>query len=281
MCQPIPPRGWIFSIFNVIYKATISVKINKFGMAIERRTFLKYAAVALISPFTVLKALGNQTAKANEFPKELVCPIHYWHEVNDELEFEKYIFDLIQADYFPITLSGIAEYFDSGIAIWPKNKNPMAITFDDGLLSQFLNAEPVLERWMVAATFAVMPNFWGDKDHKYMDNNQIRKIAKNREIASHTLSHFSYLPEKRLTDPISWREEIIDSKFKLEDIIGKKVVSFVYPYGKFNLATVDGKFDMATADLVQENYKIAVKTGGSSLLKASERFYLPRCRSIS
>lgn len=239
----------------------------------ERRKFLAkggiFTAAVLFSPGFILDSLSPSITKAEELslPKTLNCPIHYWHEVNSSSQFEKYIGDLIRTDYFPVTLSKIAEYFKTGVQIWPQGKKPMAITFDDGLLSQYRNAEPVLDRWKIAATYAVMPNFWGDGVHKYMNNSQIREIATYRELASHTLSHHADLPQRRLIDQNSWRQEIVDSKYRLEDIVGKEVVSFVYPLGNY---------DRATANLVSQNYEIAVRTGGSTILTPEELFYLPR-----
>lgn len=67
-----------------------------------------------------------------------------------------------------------------------------------------------------------------------MSPGQIQELARHFEIGGHTLNHInlSAVPEKQ-----AWRE-IRDGKHWLEQVIGKSVVSFCYPWGKFNRRVV-------------------------------------------
>jgi peptidoglycan/xylan/chitin deacetylase (PgdA/CDA1 family) len=71
----------------------------------------------------------------------------------------------------------------------------------------------------------------GEVSEPLMDRGQLWEwLAAGHLIGSHTLSH------ARLTEvtPAQAREEINASKKKLEDLLGRPVVHFCYPYGACN-----------------------------------------------
>jgi peptidoglycan/xylan/chitin deacetylase (PgdA/CDA1 family) len=113
-----------------------------------------------------------------------------------------------------------------------------AITFDDGYLSVYEHACPMLAgRNMTATIFVVADqiggvNEWdrsaGDTKEPMMSGEQIRELAANGfEIGAHTLTH----PRLTELDDERVAREISDSKHRLEDLIGSEVSSFSYPYG--------------------------------------------------
>lgn len=249
-------------------------------MAITRREFLKGAGIFtldfVLKPIetiakyqTPVSEKSGTSKEEKEFePKELECPIDYWHEVQSQFRFENYIDELRKEGFYPITLSDVANYFSTGQKCWPENERPRVITFDDGLLSQYQNAVPVLDKWKIRGTFACMADWQGDGTHRHMSNKQIREISLYWEIASHTGNHPN-LPKLREKNLGAWQAEIVDSRRILEEIIGKEVRSFVYPFGAF---------DRETVELVSKYYKIAAATGGGILLKRGELFKIPRQR---
>lgn len=223
------------------------------------------AALALMGPLASIV----HAEKEELTPKTLVCPIHYWHEVNDRRDFESYVAGFINDDYFPVSLKDLATYFYDDIKVWPEDKNPIAVTFDDGLLSQYKNAFPVLEEWKLQATFFVMTDY-ADGAHEYMEHSHLKEIAdKGREVAAHGLDMHRSLPTLYSQDRDGWIRNVVGIKKRLEEIIEKPVVSFAYP---------NGSYDRDTLDLVSETgYKIAVRTGGNyPLLSSSTIFELPR-----
>lgn len=211
-------------------------------------------------PASEEKALENKT---------LICPIHYWHEVLNKNSFENYIALLMNNNYFPVAIRDLASYFYEDIAVWPGDKKPVAITFDDGLLSQYDNVLPVLEKWQLRATFFVMTDY-ADGVHRYMEHSHLKEISdKGLEAAPHGLDMHQPLPVLYGRDPAAWRRNIVAVKQRLEEIIGKEVVSFAYPNGSYNQETIN---------LVAEaGYKTAVRTGGNyPILSSSAIFELPR-----
>ncbi|MFQ3548880.1 MAG: polysaccharide deacetylase family protein [Armatimonadota bacterium] len=153
--------------------------------------------------------------------------------------------------------------------------NRLAITFDDGYLSVYKHAIPILKKQNYNATIFVVANTiggineWdkavGDKTEKMMTRAQIREICNmGFEIGSHTLSHAHLLT---LSDKEAF-EEITASKNKLEDIIGKEVKSFSYPYGEYGEREVQY--------VKSAGYKYAVSTKKGIVLPQSDIFEIPR-----
>lgn len=116
----------------------------------------------------------------------------------------------------------------------------VAITFDDAFVSIFENAIPVLKKHDFSAGIFVptgylgLPATWAmsdncpDKDEVVMDPEQIAELYKDGfEIFSHTISH----PLLTQIDEDGLRYELLESKKKLEKIVGREVVGISYPHG--------------------------------------------------
>ena len=154
-------------------------------------------------------------------------------------------------------------------------QDTLAITFDDGYLSIYESACPILkDRGITATIYTVVDalggiNEWdrraGDQEEKMMSAAQARELAENGfEIGSHTLTHphLPNLPDDQL------RQEIVDSKHKLEDIIGREVASFSYPYGDY---------DCRVLDLAMEaGYKNAMSTKLGAVIPGTSLYEIPR-----
>lgn len=115
------------------------------------------------------------------------------------------------------------------------------ITFDDGYRNNFLAALPILKEFGYKAVFFIVSgavggkNFWHNPElEKPLDMltwDEIRKMSgEGMEIGGHTLSHgnLSDLPDDLL------EKEILEDKRIIEEKVGKNIISFAYPYGKFN-----------------------------------------------
>lgn len=138
-------------------------------------------------------------------------------------------------------------------------RDEFAVTFDDAYLSVYQHAYPALaDRGMTATVFVVADriggiNEWdcaaGDRREPLMTASQIRELSDaGFEIGSHTLTH-AHLAD--LSEDIL-RHELVDSKHKLEDLIGKEVPAFSYPYGEYD--------DRVLPAVILAGYKCAVGT---------------------
>ena len=113
-----------------------------------------------------------------------------------------------------------------------------AITFDDGLLSFYDNAWPLLEEKGIKSTIFPVAGLVGKtgdwdvmgKTH-HMTAPMLREIASSgHEIGSHSLTHANlvWLGDDELM------KELHDSKSILEDTTGSPVKSLSFPFGSWN-----------------------------------------------
>ena len=103
------------------------------------------------------------------------------------------------------------------------------LTFDDGYENQWEAYDELLKRHMVAVFFPVLRAV--DKNHKYLNSDQLRVMARmGMEIGSHSMTH----PVLSRSNAKKVEYEIKESKLQLEKITGKEVITFCYPYGRYN-----------------------------------------------
>jgi peptidoglycan/xylan/chitin deacetylase (PgdA/CDA1 family) len=143
----------------------------------------------------------------------------------------------------------------AGNPVWADSSGPetddhrkIAVTFDDGFTSVMDNAFPVLQERGIPATIFVPAGYIGKKpcwvcDSKGLDvedvilnETQLRGLADNIvKVGSHSITH------KRLSqlDPKEAHEELVESKKILENILGKSVELFAFPYGDYNEETIE------------------------------------------
>ena len=184
-------------------------------------------------------------------------PIFSYHSISDEKcplstginEFEKHLIYLNKNNYKSIFFSEVSS----------SNKRNFIMTFDDGYKDLISNCLPLLKKYNFKATCFLVSdkigkiNDW-DKENKniktkkIMDESDIRIWIKNgMKIGSHSKNHkiLTKIDQNELT------KEISSSKIELEKLIGEEVVSFCYPYGKFNLDVINE---------VKKNYSYALTT---------------------
>lgn len=113
------------------------------------------------------------------------------------------------------------------------------ITFDDGYVDNLAACEELQKRGMRATWFVVTGSIgreprWADEGRpsgRLLDGIELRTMQEaGMEIGSHTVSH-QPLPE---LDGPRLQRELADSKLALEDVLGREVTSFAYPYGDWN-----------------------------------------------
>lgn len=128
----------------------------------------------------------------------------------------------------------------------PVKSRQIVLTFDDGYVNVLRNAVEALARTQFKAIQFLPVNFlgksneWdvalGEVTEPIMDAFQVRDwLAAGHDVGSHTLTH----PVLTRIAPDRAREEIFASKKKLEDLFGRSIEHFCYPYGGWNSAVRD------------------------------------------
>ena len=152
--------------------------------------------------------------------------------------FKKQMAYLKRAGYRVIEIDDLINSIKNGTTLPEKS---IAITFDDGFADNYENAFPVLQEYGFPATIFVVSrlvgrtNEWMQEEgfpaRKLLGWEKLKDMSENGiTIGSHTTTHASLTD----IDTESARHEIINSKFELEDALGKTVRCFAYPYGRFN-----------------------------------------------
>lgn len=113
------------------------------------------------------------------------------------------------------------------------------ITFDDGYADNLAACEELQRRGMRASWFIVSGSIgcdpaWpadGRPGGRLLNADELREMqAAGMEIGSHTVNHVR-LPQ---VDDTQLRQELHVSRSALEDVLGKPVSSFAYPYGAWD-----------------------------------------------
>lgn len=164
------------------------------------------------------------------------CVVIYYHSVLNK-EKERFIRQLnyLSNKYCFVSLNSLNSI--------TSRKNLISITFDDGLSSILKNALPELIKRKIPTTIFVpaakigsYPK-WEQKrqeiysDDRILNRDEIKGLSdQGIEIGSHTLHHTDL---RNVTYKVA-RDEFDLSKSYLEEITGKEVVSFSFPYGSYN-----------------------------------------------
>lgn len=111
------------------------------------------------------------------------------------------------------------------------DKAIITTSWDDGHPLDLKLAE-LLQKYGVPATFYIPID---NVERECMSPQQIREVARSFDIGGHTYHHL-VLTEIPLEEV---ENEVVEGKKRLEDIIGREVVSFCYPRGKFNDEVID------------------------------------------
>lgn len=108
---------------------------------------------------------------------------------------------------------------------------PIMITFDDTDEDQFTVGNATLKKYGFKGVYFIMTVSIGRKGRiNYMTKEQIKQLSdEGNTIASHTYDHKNFA---QFTNE-DWKTQIDEPTKKLEQITGKKVAYFAYPYGVY------------------------------------------------
>lgn len=161
--------------------------------------------------------------------------------------------------YTTISVELLVMAIKAGALLPPK---PIILTFDDGTMGTFNNALPIMQKYNFTGTSYVVYNYIGGNN--YMSVDQIRALTDaGWEIGSHSLSHMELTK-----NPDRERDEIVESRKKLQSLLDVPILSFAYPFGISDRSSVDyARF---------AGYMAAMGLGNKSLQSDRNLFYLYR-----
>lgn len=144
--------------------------------------------------------------------------------------FEKQIKYLASNNFQTISLDDFFLFRTKKIPIPSK---AIIITFDDGHISNYISAFPVLKKYNFKATFFLVADRINERNHM-CTNNIWEMLNSGMEIGSHGLTH-KFLP---LMDTKELAYEVHQSKQVLEDLTERTLNYFAFPGGHFNDTTL-------------------------------------------
>src|ERR1700756_432429 len=142
--------------------------------------------------------------------------------------FKAHLKMLADSGYHTILPDQLYDYLTKGT---PLPSKPVMLTFDDTDKDQWDIARPEMKKYGFKGVFFIMTVSIGKVKH-YMSAEQIKQLSEEGNvIASHTWNHTSF---KKLSTPKDWDIQLDKPTKKLEDITGKPVKYFAYPFGLWN-----------------------------------------------
>jgi peptidoglycan/xylan/chitin deacetylase (PgdA/CDA1 family) len=167
------------------------------------------------------------------------------------------------------------EQFLSGSIELPNDS--VLVTIDDGHLSTWSTAMPILRRHSIPAVAFVTPNMVGRQTagnvriaEGYAGWPELRELLRcGIEVASHSMSHKSF----GSMSATEVREEAVRSKSVLEDRLGIEVTTFAYPYG------TRADFNSSTAKILRDvGYRLAFTSQHGAIRRGANPWELPRIK---
>ena len=203
-------------------------------------------------------------------PGQVIVPILLYHHIGYSLQgdtvyyvspevFDRQMNLLYQWGYQTISVQLLVKAIQEGAELPPK---PIILTFDDGSETIYERALPIMQRYHFTGVSYIVYYYVGTTN--YMNADQIRVLyAAGWEVGSHSLRH------KDLTaHPDRQEDEVVESRRRLESLLGIPVLSFAYPFGAYNSDSLHY--------VHQAGYIAAMGLGNDSLQGNKNLFYLYR-----
>ena len=183
--------------------------------------------------------------------------LNYWIEAEN---FEDQMQVLSDRGYHTVTPTQLRQAILQGLQLPPK---PVIITFDDGNEDNYEFAFPIMQRFGFIGTAYIVANRLGAVG--FLSVEQLKEMAAaGWEIGSHSMTHAD------LADATAneLREELLDSRLRLERETGVEVRSFAYPFGSF-VSALGSKVE-------NYGYRTAMGLGKNTLHDLNTIYYLDR-----
>ena len=162
------------------------------------------------------------------------------YEVTPE-DFEAQMKALSDNGFHTILPEQLYDYLAKGKDLPTK---PIILSYDDTDEEQFSVAKPVMDKYGFKGVYFIMTISIG-RPH-YMSAAQIKQLSdEGHVIACHTWDHHKVTAYTEA----DWDIQMIKPRKKLEDITGKKIQYFAYPYGLWD--------EKSATELEKRDYKLS------------------------
>jgi peptidoglycan/xylan/chitin deacetylase (PgdA/CDA1 family) len=202
----------------------------------ENTSDLSTASVAITTPVTVIPSASVILSKKQ-------VPILCYHQIRDwkptdskvsrdyivpPAAFAAQMRMLADSGYHTISPDLLYAYLISGARLPSK---PILLTFDDTDLDQYTVAYPEMRKYGFKGMFFIMTVSLG-KAH-YMSREQVHTLSEDgNTIGSHTWDHHNV----KKYEGNDWITQLDKPTKQLEQITGKSIRYFAYPFGLWNTA---------------------------------------------
>nr|WP_234988728.1 polysaccharide deacetylase family protein [Hymenobacter daecheongensis] len=168
-------------------------------------------------PILCYHQIRNWRPKDSKGAKDYIVP---------EQAFKDQIKMLADSGYHTILPDQLYAYLTTGAKLPSK---PIMLTFDDTDLDQFTVARPTLDKYGYKAVYFIMTVSLGRPN--YMSKAQVKQLSdEGNVIGSHTWDHHNV----KKYQGQDWVTQIEKPTKTLEEITGKKINYFAYPFGLWN-----------------------------------------------
>ena len=182
------------------------------------------------TPTWIVQGPGDVTVPIILYHHISISPINSRYYVPPET-FEKQIKLMHDWNYTTITIKQLLQAINNGADLPP---HPIIITFDDGHLDNYTAAYPIMKKYGYTGVLYIVYNYIGADG--YMNAEQIQEMHANGwEVGSHSLNHYDLTK----LDDAAKHKEIIESRTRLEQLLGFPILTFAYPFGFRDAATMD------------------------------------------
>lgn len=172
---------------------------------------------------------------------------------------------LRENNYETLSMEDFVSYVKEGKEFPEKS---ILLTFDDGYNGISNYVIPELEKRGMKATFFIITDMLGVFSTRYahVTKKQLKEIAGNElfSVGSHSLSH----PHLDDLDDDKLEDQIEDSKEFLEELTGRKVQAFAYPYAEYDKEIIEAVIDAG--------YEVAFAVKDGDLCNYPARYTIPR-----
>lgn len=232
-------------------------------------TATAFPSPTLVPTDTLTPTLTLEPQWVMQGPNEVIVPILLYHHIGfpqsespyyiSPIDFEQQMYLLREWGYQTISVELLVRAIKQGAELPPK---PIILTFDDGGEGTFTNAQPIMQKYGFTGTAYIVYNYVSIGG--YMNVDQIRGLyAAGWEIGSHSISHADLTVRSDRQ-----KDEIVDSRVKLQTLLDIPILTFAYPFGAYNSDSVHYAHFAG--------YIAAVGLGNEALQGNKNLFYLYR-----